>query len=201
MHWIVKVLLGFHVVAISLWSVPITDKRYAAFTDPNSTPRQRATAPTPSLVTRFQIWNDTTIRRDSFVRKYLLGSGTWQYWDMFAPDPMSMDIWVDAEIEFLDGKKVTYPYPRMSQMSYPLRYVKERYRKFIERGHLEDYSVLWPSIAKRLGKLAKAEYDQPIASVTLVRHFRKLNGPGKPIGPFQTFKFYRYEFTGSEDKP
>lgn len=72
-------------------------------------------------------WNDQTIRTHSPIRKILLTTGTWQYWDMFSPDPIrtSRVVWVEME----DGSRPLVP--KMDRFGPNLP--AERWRKLSER--------------------------------------------------------------------
>lgn len=72
-------------------------------------------------------WNDQTIRANSPIRKVLLTTGTWQYWDMFSPDPIRTNRVVWVEIDGATRKLV----PPMSRWG--PRLGAERYRKLSER--------------------------------------------------------------------
>lgn len=114
------------------------------------------------------------------VRGYLIPTGMWQYWDMFAPNPSNLDVWVDATVEYQDGTRVVHTYPRVANVSIPLKYVMERYRKFLERAHSEDFEFLWPAFAQRIAFEEFRDPKNPPVHVTLRRHFRTINPPDEP---------------------
>ena len=45
---------------------------------------------------------------------------------MFAPNPVTHDLWVDAEVMLKSGETLTYQYPRNILETYPQRFIKER---------------------------------------------------------------------------
>lgn len=186
-HPLVQIALAFHVVCITLWSIPLTPPEFAAAVQNPSAP-----GPDPGLKYALSIWNDRHVRPDSIVRKYVFSTGQWQYWDMFAPNPSTNDFWVDAEVLLEDGSTENFAYPRMSAMSIPVRYTKERFRKFIERGHEDKASVMWPYIARRLAYDYFHTKNKRPLKVTLVRHWRFLTGPGLPEPPYNKTPFYTY---------
>lgn len=190
-HAIVKIILLWHVVAITLWSVPQATDRFNVYKNPLATPRELANAAKPDPLESFQIWNDTTIRRGSWVRDYLSLTGTWQYWDMFAPNPSNLDFYVTAEIA-CESKWYSVEYPRMSKMGLAEKYTKERFRKFIERAHTEQFSYLWPYLAQRMAREFKQSTGKNPTKIILVRHFRILPGPDKIIPDYQEFRFFTY---------
>ena len=159
----------------------------------NSTPRQIANCPQPAPLDYVSIYNDRYIRNTgSPVKTYLVYTGLWQYWDMFSPNPSNLDVWVDAEIEYSDGTRSIYQYPRMYLMSPQVKYFKERYRKFLERAHTEDNSKLWPFFAARIAREARDKEHKTPVKLVLRRHFRTYQGPNTLIPPFKTYNYYTY---------
>jgi hypothetical protein len=75
--------------------------------------------------------------------------GLWQNWSMFSPYPRSYQCYVDAEIEYLDGHKEVWSFPRMEQLSFWQRFKQERYRKLVSDNLCQDiHNALMPHIAK-----------------------------------------------------
>lgn len=169
-HPIVQVLVVAHIVAITLWSLPRTPI-YPRGTD---------------ALLRL---NDEHFR-PSPARYYLEATGVWQYWDMFAPDPSRWDGYVDAEVTYQSGEKRIYAYPRMKKLGIVEKYFKERYRKFLERAHLEQYQYLWPTFAQRIALEATTDPANPVVAVTLRRHWRMVQPPEKP----QPTEYSRYDY-------
>src|SRR5438552_4145857 len=113
-----KVLVAWHVFAITVWALP----------SPGPAIIEKKAVPTGhgSILA----WNFDTLKTFPPIRSYLFSTGFWQYWDMFSPDPAGVDNWFSAEIVYADGSVKTYEYPRMYDLSIPMKYEKERYRKF-----------------------------------------------------------------------
>ena len=85
----------------------------------------------------------------NFIRPYMLWSGLFQAWDMFAPNPMKLNSYVEAEVSFRDGSRRIWSFPRMNEIGYVDRYFKERYRKFAnEYLRMDVHSALWPDAAR-----------------------------------------------------
>jgi hypothetical protein len=66
----------------------------------------------------------------SFSRPYLLWTGLFQKWDMFAPDPSKLNCYVGAQIAFRDGHTALWNFPRMENLGIVEKYFQERYRKY-----------------------------------------------------------------------
>ncbi len=165
--WPVKLFVLFHAVAVLAWTLP-------RFPPPGS-PADRPPGGSDYILTFNQTW-----LKDSPIQWYMLSTGFWQYWDMFAPNPADTDRWCDAEITYRDGAKTRYTYPRMIELSYTERYFKERYRKFYERAGAEENAFLWPAFAQRIALVNFKNPENPPVQVLLRRHWRHVMPPGRP---------------------
>ncbi len=165
---LLRVAIGLHIVAITSWSLPDA---------PNAV---RAGVATPYGTDWLLYWNQRELKH-GIIQKYLFFSGFWQYWDMFAPDPADTDFWCDASVTYKDGSVRRYEYPRMFALPIAVKYFKERFRKFYERAHPEDYAYVWPVFAQRVAFEMDRYPGNPPVRVQLTRHWQPLPGPGKPI--------------------
>jgi len=119
------------------------------------------------------------------VKPYMLGSGLWQGWNMFAPDPLAIDIDVDAQLVFRDGSRKTWVFPRMEEMGYWERYRKERYRKWRERVRLDAFAVVWPDTARYIARLHQSP-ENPVVTVKLTRYWTAIPAPSGDWLPSRT---------------
>ncbi len=188
----VKAFVFFHILAIFAWAVPNPATPYL-----NGTPwRLRTDGPTnfaQSLNDGFRVWNFYVLK-NSPLKFYDLSTGFWQYWDMFAPNPADTDFYGDAVITYQDGSTKIYDYPRMYKLSLFSKYIKERYRKFYERAHSEEYQYLWPQFAQYIALLNEQNPANPPVQVVLQRHWRTVAAPGKPQPEaYQSFAYFTYK--------
>jgi len=130
------------------------------------------------------------------VRPYMVASGFMQGWGMFAPDPYSLDVYVEAHVHYTDGTVRSWELPRMTKMSYWDRYGKERWRKYTEVAHQEAYSFLWPVMGRYAARENNIYPNNPPVSVDLIRHFRLVRAPDLEPATFST-----YQFTTVDIKP
>ncbi|HRF59027.1 MAG TPA: hypothetical protein PLH94_03825 [Fimbriimonadaceae bacterium] len=172
--WI-KILVLFHAFAILSWSLPDVPRSFRVYLTPDVPPALLDQAQKPIGTDWLLIWN-AKLHQTPF-QYYLMSTGFWQSWDMFAPNPANTDVWVDAKITFRDGTERLYPYPRMKSLSIPVKYFKERYRKFLERAHVDDNAWLRPRFAQRIALEAFEDPQNPPTRVVLRRHFRKVLPP------------------------
>ncbi len=187
----VKAWFAFHVVMISLWSLPKTPSSSRAWVDPNVPEDIRGKLGRPFGSDWILVANDRYFR-PSWLSQYLLASGAWQYWDMFAPDPSRDDYWVSAEVGYQDGSRQAFFYPRMSVIPLPERFLKERFRKFAERFSQSSYPYLQPPVAQRIALLAWTDRTNPPVEVKLIRTGRIIQPPGQRQLPYSTGTFFTY---------
>lgn len=137
------------------------------------------------------------------VDVYLTYFSIYQDWMMFAPDPMKTNFYVTAEVEFEDGTKDTFNFPRGTQMSLYQKYVNgEKWRKIASEGFgLDKNSFMWKDVAKfALRKLRNNNYAKIPVKVYLKRHWNTIPNINKRLIPhstittnYQTYTFFTYE--------
>lgn len=179
-RWPVKAWWWFHVTLITLWCLPL------------SPPAVRSGRVSGGPVDAFLSANDQYVR-GGLLRYYIEPTGMWQFWDMFAPDPMRSDTYVEGVIQFQDGSIKTVEFPRMAKLPLAQRYVKERFRKYIERGNNPDYQYLWPAIAQWLAAQSFTDPNNPPVAVNLQRQTRIVPPPTPSLDvnrPFTTEMFH-----------
>ena len=186
--WWIKVLVLFHMFAISFWSIPDPPDRLKIWSDEPDSPLLKTA--TPPFGTDWILVKNRQYLKKSPLSLYLTKTGFWQYWDMFSPNPSNIDIWADAEVEYADGTKGIYQYPRVYNYSIPQKYIKERYRKFLERAHSETDQWLWPVFAQRIALEIYEQQGKMPAKVTLRRHWRRITDYPKP--PQDGYNVYNY---------
>jgi hypothetical protein len=177
----VKLLVGFHVFATVVWALPNLSEKVM-----NGTVQ-------PTGTKWLLYWNAKYLKTLSPVKAYLFSTGTWQYWDMFAPDPANTDWYCTAEIEYRDGTKKPGDYPRIYDLPIPVKFVKERYRKFYERAHDDSKPILWPTFAQRIALLGYTDPKNPPVKVRLTRNWRFVADPGKKQDEkYSSYTYYIY---------
>lgn len=171
---------------------------------------------TKFLISGFIIFNFLTMVRvllpeqSKFVKKtyslidpYLSFFSIYQDWMMFAPNPSKLNIYLTADVEFMDGTRDTYEFPRQSQMNIMEKYFYgEKYRKIIgETIRKDDNRWTWPDTAKFvLRKMKSKHYNKIPLKVHLVRHWDIIPDVKKEFRPhltpsksYQHFNFFTYE--------
>jgi hypothetical protein len=109
-----------------------------------------------------------------------------QSWGVFAPDPRSTSLKLEARVHFDDGTTTTWTIPEGSRVVGNLRYY--RWRKWLERVRDDGYSSLWEPTARWVASLYDDE-PSPVVKVELVRLFHENSVVG-PQPPYEDFTYY-----------
>lgn len=98
---------------------------------------------------------------NAILRPYMLWTGLFQSWNMFAPDPTPLNSYVKAVVITRDRHLKVWNFPRMEELNLSQRYRQERYRKFQEV--LPDIAnqALWPDVATHVARMFASEADPP----------------------------------------
>ena len=143
-----------HVILITVWSLPNTNH--------------------PGGLARFAMRLREELR--SSIEPIMLSTGLWQGWDMFAPNPLSSNFDVDAEIRFQDGSQKIWVFPKMERLGFMERYQKERYRKWREQVRIDDNAVIWRDTARWIAQQFRNPKNPPVY-VSLSRHWTPILEP------------------------
>lgn len=103
------------------------------------------------------------------VRPYILWTGLFQSWDMFAPDPKSRNEFIKAAVMTKGRHTLVFALPRMEDLGYLERYQKERYRKFTENVLLDRNSAVWPDMLRHVARIYNDPSDPP-DNVLLIKY-------------------------------
>jgi hypothetical protein len=175
---VVNAFIVFHLVIITAWSLP---------------PPQQGNK-RPFIVYLSQKYEDTRerITNNRVVSWYMIFMGLWQGWDMFSPNPLSLNLDVEADITYRNGQVVNYIFPRMNELGLFQRYQKERYRKWRERVRVDDYRSIWHDAALWVARQHYTDVNNPPVHVSLTRYWMQL--PPPQAGQYQPWQAY-YERT------
>lgn len=158
----VTLFLLFHIVAFTLWVVPLNFP----------------------LIDNFR----------TSIRPYMLWTGLFQAWNMFSPDPMRLNGYIEAEVRLANGEIRVWHEPRMEQLGIWDKYFKERYRKYMnEHLRMDNEAQLWPDAARRIARLYDTDKANPPMSVRLIRYWSEIQPPG-PHGQYQTSDLRHYVY-------
>ncbi|MCG9894045.1 MAG: hypothetical protein MH204_01040 [Fimbriimonadaceae bacterium] len=169
-HPLFKAFLFWHMACALLWSAP---------QPPPALVNGQVPFSLGSLVQHPLDWllaGAAGLRNSSWspVRHYMSFTGLWQAWDMFAPNPASIETWFRAEVTTVGGKTYEADYPRMAEMNLIDRFMKERYRKYTERVRGEEHAGRHPSLARFLVRRAGLTPGDPPSRIVLYEVTRRL---------------------------
>ncbi len=145
-------------------------------------------------------WNGPKRFIDGIFRPYLLFTGLWQGWDMFAPDPLRINTYLEADITFEDGSTARWKFPRMEHMGKFRAYYKERWRKWAaDNVRLDRNSGLWPDAARYVARI-HAKMPSPPKQVKLIRFWADVPPPERWSDPdkWNSYTFFTYEVTAKD---
>jgi hypothetical protein len=72
-------------------------------------------------------------------RYYVLPLGLWQWWAVFAPDPMRQSIVLNAEVVDAKGMRYTYEFPRLADLPWWQKFPRYRNCKFTANMLVDEY--------------------------------------------------------------
>jgi hypothetical protein len=159
-HWGVQLFVLFHVLAVVVWTLPAPN--------PQKTGQQ------------LYEFNQQNLKPLPPIESYMISVGVGQAWDMFAPDPFALNIYMDAVVLYQDGETEVYEYPRMEKLGPLEKYAKERYRKYYEYVWQDSQAAKWPYIAQGIAHQMADDPENPPVQVTLRRYWKPIAGPGEP---------------------
>ena len=143
-----------------------------------------------------------------FLRPYALRMGLWQSWDMFAPEPLTLNAYLEAEVEFSDGSTRIWTFPRVSEMGVIDKMINERYRKWaVDNIRLDKHSLFWADTARYVARKTNTVPGNPPQKVFLWRYWHPIEAPQRKYvpagyraraGQFQKYKFFSYRVTAED---
>jgi len=130
------------------------------------------------LVSSFPFEFHARSRVLAYVKPWLAGTGFWQRWDMFAPDPMRYNIDLDAVVRFATGPDEVWTFSRFREMSLGEKALRSRHSKWKTWVQGTVHSDAWPDVARYVARVA-ARADRRVREVVLRRHWGWIP---KPVG-------------------
>lgn len=117
--------------------------------------------------------------------------GIEQAWGVFAPNPRTTSLGLEARVTFADGSTATWTVPTGARVGSNLRYY--RWRKWLERARADGYRSIWRPTAQWIASI-HAGGPSPVVQVELVRHFRE-NVLAGPPNPWQEATYFTLDLT------
>lgn len=111
------------------------------------------------------------------IEKYVVYTGLWHIWGMFAPMPLTTHFDVRAQVKYQDGSTAEWIAPRMEELSVWERVPKERFRKWRERIRSDDYAQIWDVTAQYIARVMNKNPKNPPVEVQLTRYWVEIPPP------------------------
>lgn len=133
-----------------------------------------------------------------FLRPYFLWSGLFQSWDMFSPNPKSVNSYLEALVIYKDGSTENWTFPRVQLLDFTERYYRERYRKYEENLVEPEHAAMWPDAARYIARLHR---NAPAAPQTVMLIVRWSNIVQRDDGTFERTPWDAHVFYSYTVKP
>lgn len=118
-----------------------------------------------------------------------------QSWAVFAPNPTTVSLAVEADVYLADGSIDRYRFPHGDDLIGAYR--EYRWRKWERRIRLDDNSRLWRPTAEWIAE----QYDDRVVKVVLVRIFSDTPEPGSGEDRvWETVEFYTLDLDPEDDR-
>jgi hypothetical protein len=114
------------------------------------------------------------------IAPYMVWSGLAQGWNLFAPNPLGMNLRMDIEITYQDGQTGIWNFARPQEFGYIKRYTLERQHKFSLDALQNDKlgTLLRPDAARYIARLNNTKENNPPVKITFVSYNSVIAPPG-----------------------
>jgi hypothetical protein len=117
-----------------------------------------------------------------YLRWYMLPSGLWQYWAMFAPNPIHDTVILEAEVIDNDGIRHRFEFPKMANYTWWQGIVHFRYAKYNANISSEEFVPARTYAARHVLRQLKLPAEAYPVSVHLIYQMH-LTPPVPPLDP------------------
>jgi hypothetical protein len=117
------------------------------------------------------------------IAPYMVWSGLAQGWNLFAPNPLAMNLRLEVEVTHQDGQMSVWKFSRPEDVGYIKRYTLERQHKFsLDALQNDKLAYLRPDAARYIARLNNNNPSNPPVSLKFVSYQSKIAPPnsGKP---------------------
>jgi hypothetical protein len=131
---------------------------------------------------------------------YLQTTGLWQEWSMFSPDPLRLNVHIEAKVRYLDGTETFFTLPRLHLLPPIERIFSERYRKWsADWLRMDANRHLWADATGFILRQIPSAPHQPVESIRLYRVWHEIEDPAVrfrewgyriPDSEFTRFEFH-----------
>ncbi len=136
-------------------------------------------------------------------RYYVLPAGVWQWWAIFAPDPVKNALCLDVEVIDSRGLRHLYQFPRMSEMSQWQKTLHYRLPKFVANMSNPEYVKARELVVKHAVRSLDLAADAFPVTATIYYEVRDTPplgvGEADPMADSKTSVIDRYQFESPKE--
>jgi hypothetical protein len=139
-----------------------------------------------------------------FIQYYVLPTGMWQWWAIFAPDPIRNTMVMDAEIIDARGMRHIFEFPRLGDLPWWQKVPRYRQPKFTANMVVPEYIPHRKFTAKHAVRQMGLKPEAYPLVVSLYYHVTDSPAPGStaaidPMVPPRIHMLERFEFASIEE--
>lgn len=139
-----------------------------------------------------------------YFRYYILPSGMWQWWAIFAPDPIRDTVVLDAEIVDGKGMRHIFEFPRLANLPWWQKMPLYRQPKFVGNMQVSEYFATRKFVARYAVRQMEMQSAPFPLSVSLYYKIKDSPPPGAtaasdPMTPPRIQVIERFEFASAEE--
>lgn len=141
-------------------------------------------------------------RTISLVSYYILPLGFWQYWTMFAPDPVRNTFMLEAEVVDAKGLRAVFPFPKLADYTAVQGIPRFRHSKYAANLGVDDLELPRKFAARHVIRQLNLPADAYPVEVQLVYQVRTTPPPGNPVDlmtPMHRSPFATYHFASEKE--
>jgi hypothetical protein len=140
------------------------------------------------------------------LRYYLMPLGLWQFWAMFAPDPVRDTYMLEAEVVDARGLRYNFQFPRIADYSAWQAIPRFRYSKYAANMSINEFELPREFAARHVARQLNLLDEAFPVDVRLFYKVRLTPPPGTsevdPLAPLKTAPLGSYQFkSASEVRP
>jgi hypothetical protein len=137
-------------------------------------------------------------------RYYVLPTGMWQWWAIFAPDPVRNTYMLDAEIVDAKGLRHIFEFPRLAELPWWQKIPRYRQPKFTGNMSSAEYQVSRRFTARYAARQTDLKPEAYTLYVSLYYKVKDTPPPGAtavsdPMAPPRIEMIERFEFASLEE--
>jgi len=139
-----------------------------------------------------------------FYRYYVLPTGMWQWWAIFAPDPVRNTCTLDAEVVDAKGMRHIFEFTRIAELPWWQKITRYRQPKFVNNMANPEYAMSRPFTARYALRQTELKPDAYPLFVSLYFNVKDTPEPGAkavadPMAPPRIQMIERFEFASLEE--